>query len=126
MGARILVVEDDPLTRRALVSLLRSTYYDVAEARDGVEGLAAAVRLHPQVVVADVTMPAMGGLELVRLLRADARTARLPVVLLTAHSAASELAAGLRAGGAFYLRKPVDADLLASTVEFLLRTHPNP
>lgn len=118
---RILIAEDNAAARRALAGCLRPMY-DVSTAADGQEALDAALAIpQPDLVLSDVTMPEMGGLELARHLRADERTARIPVVFLTAHGTAGDLIAGLQAGAEHYLTKPVNIDLLLSTVEHLLR-----
>lgn len=123
---RILLVEDDPGARRVLASCLRPTY-DVLTAANGEEALdAAASSPQPDLVVSDVTMTGMGGLEFARRLRARPDTAHIPVVFLTAHSSAGDLISGMRAGAEHYLAKPVSIDLLLSTVAHLLRTNARP
>lgn len=121
---RILIVEDDGASRRALASCLRPMY-DVSLAADGAEGLdAATARPGPDLILSDVSLPGIGGLDLARHVRARVGGERIPIVFLTAYSTAGDLVAGLRAGAEHYLTKPVNIDLLLSTIEHLLRTAP--
>src|SRR3954453_17102387 len=81
---RILLVEDAPFLRYAFGRLLRMHGFEVKEANDGREALACVPKFRPQLVVTDLMMPGMDGIELIRRLRADPETASLPVVAITA------------------------------------------
>jgi PAS domain S-box-containing protein len=113
-SARVLVADDNADMREYLARLLTAAGYQVTEVTDGVEALAAARRRTPDLVVSDVMMPRLDGLELVSRLRADPRTASVPVLLLSARAGQEASIEGLRAGADDYLVKPfAAAELLA-------------
>ncbi len=107
-AGRILVVDDNADMRGYLVRLLRDTQRVEAVA-DGDAALAAALADPPDLVLADVVMPRLGGLELLRALRTDPRTALVPVVLMSARAGAEAAVEGLGAGADDYLVKPSTA-----------------
>ena len=110
----VLVVEDDAANRVLLTRLLERAGYRPVTADDGPSGLAAAFELSPDVVLLDVGLPGMDGLEICRRLRADPRTVALPVVLLTGRTSVDDVVAGLDAGADDFLAKPFnEAELLA-------------
>jgi signal transduction histidine kinase/GAF domain-containing protein len=117
-GSRLLVVEDDPDMRRYVVDLLRQ-HWQVQGCADGRQALAAARAHLPDLVLADVMLPAMDGFELLRRLRASPRTARVPVILLSARAGGEATVEGLAAGADDYLVKPFSAEELVARV----RTH---
>ncbi len=109
---RLLLVEDNEDMRRYL-RLLLDPHYAVREAGNGAEALEVLARERPDIVLSDVMMPRMDGLALCRRLRADARLASLPVVLLSAKGQADQRAEGLMAGADDYVAKPFSvAELL--------------
>jgi PAS domain S-box-containing protein len=112
--ARVLVVDDNADMRAYLAQLLAS-YFEVVTAQDGDSALAAAIAETPDVVVSDVMMPGLDGLELVRALRANAQTQDVPIMLLSARDDAGRLDA-LRLGADDYLLKPVSARELVARV----------
>ncbi len=103
---RILVVDDDTNLRLLLRTTLEDSEVEVIEAADGNEALEVALKERPDLVVLDWMMPGMTGLELTRRLRADARTARMPIILLTAKGQDDDRAEGLEAGADHFLVKP--------------------
>jgi putative two-component system response regulator len=110
----VLVVEDDLANRVLLVRLLERAGYHPVTADDGPSGLAAAFDVGPDLVLLDVGLPGMDGLEICRRLRADPRTVALPVVLLTGRTSIDDVVAGLDAGADDFLAKPFhEAELLA-------------
>ncbi|MFI9550525.1 response regulator transcription factor [Nonomuraea endophytica] len=115
----VLVVEDNEELRRALSRALRTEGYGVAVASDGVAGLAALAEQHPDLVVLDVMMPEMDGLEVCRRLRAGGD--RRPVLMLTALDGVRDRVAGLDAGADDYLVKPFALEELFARVRALLR-----
>jgi PAS domain S-box-containing protein len=126
--ARVLIADDNADMREYLTRILRSAGYQVEAVTDGHEALRAARVDAPDLVVSDVMMPRMDGLSLVRELRADPRTAAVPVLLLSARAGQEASIEGLQAGADDYLVKPfAAAELLArarATVELSrLRTH---
>jgi signal transduction histidine kinase/DNA-binding response OmpR family regulator/uncharacterized membrane protein len=112
--ARVLVVDDNADMRAYLAQVL-APYFQVVTARDGDDALAAALAVAPDVIVSDVMMPGLDGLELVHALRADPRTQQVPIVLLSARADADRLDA-LRLGADDYLLKPIGARELVARV----------
>ncbi|MEV7731020.1 SpoIIE family protein phosphatase [Streptomyces sp. NPDC088921] len=113
--ARLLVVDDNADMRAYLTQLLQPDY-DVLLAADGRAALEMALAQPVEMVLSDVMMPRMDGFELVRALRADPRTARLPIVLLTARAGEEESMQGRHAGADDYLAKPFSARQLLARV----------
>ncbi|BBC28967.1 Histidine kinase [Streptomyces graminofaciens] len=113
--ARLLVVDDNADMRAYLTRLLQPEY-EVLLAADGRAALETVLAQPVELVLSDVMMPRMDGFELVRALRADPRTARLPIVLLTARASEEESVQGRRAGADDYLAKPFSARQLLARV----------
>ena len=120
--ARVLVVEDDPDIRQLVELRLRGLGHRVVAAASGPEALAViAERGAPEVVVLDVAMPGMTGLEVLRTLRADPEHAHLPAIFLSARVRPEDIAAGEELG-ATYLTKPFVVSALAKAIEKALAT----
>ena len=116
-GKRILVVDDDPDVRLLFRLIFESVGYQVDEARNGVAALILIKDSLPDLVVTDMVMPDMDGLELIRRLRADVRTAQLPILAVTAHARSRDLASGADQ----VLDKPIDRSRLLATVGSLVK-----
>jgi DNA-binding response OmpR family regulator len=104
----VLIVDDDPVIVRLLEVNFEMEGFTVRMASDGQEGLDVARAEHPDVVVSDVMMPKLSGIELVGGLKADPSTASIPVILLSAKAQASDITAGLAAGADDYVTKPFE------------------
>jgi DNA-binding response OmpR family regulator len=113
---RVLVVDDEPTIRQLLEINLLAEGIHVAAVPDGFSARRAALDDPPDLIILDVMMPGLDGLELLRELRADPRTADIPVVLLTARTSDAEVWAGWAAGADYYLTKPFD---VAALLDFL-------
>jgi hypothetical protein len=112
--ARVLIADDNADMREYLTSLLRNSGYDVSDVDDGRRALEAIRSQVPDLVISDVMMPGLDGLELVGALRKDPRTAAVPVLLLSARAGQEASIEGLQAGADDYLVKPfAAAELLA-------------
>ena len=119
---RLLIVDDNVATRYALRKRLERHDYVVLEAGTGTEGLALIESEPPDALILDVNLPDMSGFDIVRTLRADARTALLPVIHVSAASIQTgDIITGLDAGADAYLIHPVDPDVLLATLRTLLR-----
>lgn len=116
---RILLVEDNDEFRQYLTEHLQK-YYKIIEAADGKEGWQKALSAHPQLVVSDVSMPQMNGVELSKKLKADKRTRHIPIILLTAINGEEEQLKGLNAGANDYLTKPFNFRILHARIINLL------
>jgi two-component system cell cycle response regulator len=120
-AARILVAEDSALLRRMIGDVLRSNGWTVLEASDGAAALAQARAENPAVLLMAREMEGMDGLTVLDALRADPRTGDIPVVFVTGHTDARDLAEGLERGAHDYVRKPVDPVELAARIRTALR-----
>src|SRR5512145_2453563 len=119
--ARILVVDDNAANVEILKMRLAANGYEVVTASDGVEALSATRRHLPDLILLDVMMPKLDGIEVCRRLRADATLPFVPVIMVTAKSDPKDIVAGLEAGGDEYLTKPVDQAALVARVKSMLR-----
>ena len=117
----ILVVDDDEDTRRILRTRLEGHAYDVVTAEDGEAALAMARSSRPDLILLDVMMPKLDGVETARRLKADRSLPFIPVILLTALSDLQDVVTGLAAGADEYLTKPIDVAALAARVAAMLR-----
>ena len=117
----ILVVDDDPDIRRFVEMNLRLEGYRVLTAADGAMALAMVATEIPDLVLLDVMMPGLDGIEVTRRLRADSRTATTPIVMLTAKSMTADRVLGLTAGADDYIIKPFDTLELVARVRSTLR-----
>ena len=120
-GERILFVDDEEQIRKLLSTWLARHGYEVTVANDGWEALKAIRSKAPDLVITDVNMPHLNGLELTRRMRADHRTARIPVIMLSARKQADDVLTGYAEGADEYIPKPVEMAVLAAKVEVLIR-----
>ena len=119
---RLLIVDDNVATRYALRKRLERHDYEVLEAGTGTDGLALIESEAIDALILDVNLPDMSGFDIVRILRADTRTALLPVIHVSAASIQTgDIITGLNAGADAYLIHPVDPDVLLATLRTLLR-----
>jgi DNA-binding response OmpR family regulator len=118
--ATVLVVDDDPVIQKLLQVNFELEGYQVITAGDGLEGLARARGDRPDVIILDIMMPKMNGLDVARALKADTSTEGIPVLLLSARAQASDVQVGLDIGADGYITKPFDpAELLERVGELL-------
>ena len=122
--AHILIVDDDAPVQRAIKRVLESVGYRVSAASDGQEALDMIARERPDLLVLDIIMPRMDGLEVCRRVRADPFVAKLPILFLTAKGRPADIAQGLDAGGDDFLTKPFDVVELPARCRALLRRAP--
>ncbi|GGA98830.1 MULTISPECIES: hybrid sensor histidine kinase/response regulator transcription factor [Mucilaginibacter] len=115
----VLVIEDNDEMRQYLSESLAATY-KVSEAANGREGWHKALAVHPDLIVSDISMPYMDGIQLSCKLRADKRTSHIPIILLTAMASQKEQLAGLELGVNDYLTKPFNFDILNIKIKNLL------
>ncbi|MCC6231976.1 MAG: response regulator transcription factor [Verrucomicrobiales bacterium] len=113
---RILVIEDEPQMLRNLTTILRAEGFDTQGVSLGTEGVAAARRLPPDLILCDVMMPGLDGFAVLEQLRADAATARIPFIFLTARGDRGDVRTGMNLGADDYLSKPVRTEDLLSAI----------
>ncbi len=121
MSARILIVDDIEQNRRVLRARLEAGYHEVIEAESGFEAIDKAVASQPGIILLDVMMPGIDGYETCRRLKANAATAHIPVVIVTALSDTEHRVRGLEAGAEDFLTKPIDDLSLTCRIEALSR-----
>ena len=117
----VLVVDDDPDIARFIEVNLRTHGFDVHMASDGVEALERANELRPDLVLVDVMMPRMDGVQVVDQLRSDPRTANTSIIMLTAKALTADKVLGITAGADDYIIKPFDPIELVARVQGTLR-----
>lgn len=115
----VLLVEDNDDFRFYLKENLRR-HYKVIEASNGLEGWQKALANHPKLIVSDISMPHMNGIELCKKIKSDKRTSHIPVILLTAFTGEKEQIAGLQTGANDYITKPFNFEILNAKVKNLL------
>ena len=117
----ILIVEDEPKNLKLVRDLLQVSGYKTIEATDGKQGVALARARKPDLILMDIMMPVIDGLEATRILKADATTRNIPVVALTSHVMKGDKERILQAGCDGYITKPIDIqELLEKVAEYLL------
>ncbi|HKZ80910.1 MAG TPA: PAS domain S-box protein [Pyrinomonadaceae bacterium] len=117
----ILIVNDVPEQLRLMDSLLRKAGYSVMTAEDGLEAFQVAKRQHPDVVISDVSMPHVNGIEFCRLIRQDSELRSVPILLVSAHRKdTNSVVEGLASGADDYLELPFDSTRLVAKVSRLL------
>lgn len=122
-GAAKILVTDDTLSERALArQVLEEVGYEVCEAADGLHALEVFAAQSPDLVMLDVVMPKMTGIEACRILKARAQGRYLPVLMVSTKNTVNARVEGLRSGADDYLGKPYDPQELLARVEVLLRT----
>jgi two-component sensor histidine kinase/DNA-binding response OmpR family regulator len=121
MDSTILVVDDEALTREILGEMLTDEGYRVAFASNGVEALAQAAELTPDLILLDVRMPVMDGFEVCRRLRATPHLAELPVIIITAFADRQARLRGIEAGADDFIAKPFDVEELQARVRTVTR-----
>jgi two-component system, cell cycle response regulator DivK len=120
MAARILCVEDNPQNMRLVRKILKHEGYDVLEAEDGASGLAVAEAEEPDLILMDINLPDIDGLEVTKLIKAQAHLAHIPIVALTANAMYGDEERCLAAGCDGYIAKPVSKEKLLSSIETYL------
>lgn len=121
MTARILIVDDIPANVRLLDARLQAEYFDVRTASNGRDALEVALTERVDLVLLDVMMPDMSGFEVCAALKADLRTAQIPVIMVTALDGIEDRVKGLECGADDFLTKPVSEVALMARVKSLIR-----
>lgn len=118
---KILIIEDNQASLDVMQARLVSQGYEVITAKDGAEGLERARERLPDLILSDIMMPKIDGLEVCRRIRSDPSLPFIPIILVTAKGDTADVVAGLEAGGDEYLTKPVNHTSLVARVKSMLR-----
>ncbi len=117
---KILIVDDDRQVSLALSIRLKAAGYDVDVAGDGESGLQKLAARVPDVVLLDMRMPGIDGLEVMRQMKQDPRLANIPVIFVSANAQETAKRAALNAGGKFFLEKPFESRALLEAIQRVL------
>lgn len=126
MAARVLIVEDDPDIAQLVARYLEKAGFEPIQVASGRDALSTIRANPPDAVVLDLMLPQLDGLEVCRAVRADSRTAAVPIIMLTARAEESERIVGLEIGADDYLAKPFSPNELVARVRALLRRAQRP
>ena len=119
MSAKVLIIEDNSDSRHFLASLLKIKGFEVMEAADGLEGIKRVFTERPDVIVSDLSMPRLDGVQMLKALRSSPAFRSIPVVAVSAFGS-GRLEDAARAGADYTLRKPLNCDLLLTAISRLL------
>ena len=121
MAKKILIVEDEPRNLKLFRDLLQRIGYETIEATDGEQGVELARARNPDLILMDIMMPKMDGIEATRILKADTATKNIPILALTSYAMKGDRERTLEAGCDGYIAKPVDIQELLKAVEHYCR-----
>jgi len=122
-GKTILYVEDNEFNRKIVRDLLARTSYRLIEATDGESGVAMALRDTPNLILMDTQLPKISGFDATRRLRADPRTAQIPIIAITSYALSGDDQKALDAGASAYLAKPYSPRELLALIRKLAPEH---
>ena len=118
----VIVVEDEPDMAEMFAEMVRLMGLEVIKSHSGMRAIDLIAEKKPSVVLLDMMMPDVSGLEVLRHLRCDPRLSRIPVIVVSAKSLPSDVRKGLDAGASFYLTKPVSFDDLKRALDHVAQT----
>jgi DNA-binding response OmpR family regulator len=122
MSEKIMIVDDDSNTLRLLQHIIQSNGYQTIAVSSGTEALARIHAERPDLMILDVMMPDVSGLEVCQQIRADPKIGRLPIIMLSARTQVADKISGLQAGADEYVTKPITAPELLARIQALLQT----
>ena len=122
---RILIVEDNTIDARLLKDILEASGYETLQTGDGLEAISLASAYPPDLILMDIQLPEISGLEVTRRLRGDARSRHIPIVAVTAFAMGWHESEALNSGCDAYISKPISILGLLSTVETFLSQFPH-
>jgi len=120
MSKTILIVEDEPKNMKLLRDLLQRFGYEILEASDGEEGVKSAGEKIPNLILMDIMMPKMDGLEATRIIKANTQTKQIPIIALTSYAMKGDRERTIEAGCDGYIAKPIDIQEVLKTIEHFL------
>jgi CheY-like chemotaxis protein len=116
MTSKVLVIEDNPLNLELATDLLEACGFEVISAQTAEAGINLALEAQPDLILMDLSLPGMDGLEATKALKADLQTADIPIVAVTAHAMKGDEQKALDAGCAAYITKPIDTRIFPMVV----------
>ena len=121
MQQTILIVDDSGIIRRMVGLILRNSGYQILQAADGQEGFEVARTHKPDLVIMDIEMPVMNGIESTRRIKTDPETKQIPVLMLTALGREEDIRHSMEAGCSGFLNKPIGETELVSAIQAILQ-----
>jgi two-component system, chemotaxis family, chemotaxis protein CheY len=118
---KILIVDDDATTRKLLGLYLKAKGYEVAYAENGLEGIEKLGAENPNLIISDLNMPYMDGIEFVKTVRADPQQKEIPILMVTTEADPEERERAMSVGVNGYLVKPVTADVVTQHIRHILK-----
>ncbi|MDI6763737.1 MAG: response regulator [Thermodesulfobacteriota bacterium] len=118
---RILVIEDNEQNLYLVNFILKKNGYEVIEARNGEEGIRLAIKDKPDLILMDIQLPDMGGMEATRRIRASKGDGRVPIVAITSYAMNGDRGRALAAGCTGYIEKPIDPETFMGEVEKFIK-----
>jgi len=125
MNRKVLIVEDNPMNMRLIEMILKSDDYLLLKAIDGEEALAIATIDQPDLILMDIRLPKLSGLEVARRLKKNSNLSHIPIIALTAHAMKGDEEKAIEAGCDSYVSKPIDTRKLPLLVADMLAAHQN-
>ena len=116
MSKRILVVEDQADNRQIIRDMLAPTDYEITEAENGEEALAAIAKQRPDLILMDIQLPIMDGYEATRRIKADASLRSIPIIAVTSYALVGDRDRIMSAGATAYIEKPINPDTFVSEI----------
>jgi CheY-like chemotaxis protein len=124
MRHKVLIVEDNPMNMRLIEMILKSDDYLLLKANDGEEALAITSLDHPDLVLMDIRLPKLSGLEVARRLKKNGKLSHTPIIAITAHAMKGDEEKAIEAGCDSYISKPIDTRKLPRLVADMLSRQP--
>ena len=114
---KILVVEDNQINMYLCCRILRSSGYEVIEARNGEEGVELAIKERPDLIIMDIQLPGIDGLETTKRIRESKADSKVPIIALTSYAMAGDRKRALKAGCTGYIEKPINPETFIAEIE---------
>jgi len=120
MQKKVLVVDDSPMIRRIVGKILKEYCFDVLMAENGAIGYDMAKKNRPDLVIMDIEMPVMNGIEATAYIKSDLSTSHIPVLIFTSLGSEADIKMAKEAGGSGFLNKPISKEELKTTIFSIL------
>ncbi|HVA65842.1 MAG TPA: response regulator [Elusimicrobiota bacterium] len=123
---KVLIIDDDDMLRATLKIALSYVNFDAIDSGEATEAFGLASSAKPDVILLDLYMPGINGIEILKKLKAEKDTVRIPVVIFTGSGEVKDVVEGINAGAFDYIVKPVDSKLLVEKIRKALKVNPRP